>query len=524
MTRAADLVFRNGVVWDHAGTPGRAPRALAVSGGRIVAVGADAEALAAIAGEVVDLAGGALLPSFGDGHVHPIFGGLGQRFADVRNKSSVAELVDSVARWAAEHPDEPWVRGDGYDPTLAPGGVFEAAWLDAVVPDRPAWLRASDFHTAWVNTVALEMAGIGTGTPDPDGGEIVRRPDGSPVGTLREWGALHLVEAVAPRIPAGVLVDCLLQAARHLASLGFTWVQDAMVQADGVDAWLAAAASGGLAVRGNLALLASPETWRADLDRFVAQRDRVAREGRGVVSANSVKFFADGVIEAGTGALLEPYDDCPHSHGLPNWDWPELAEAVAAVDALGFQPHIHAIGDAGVRGALDAFAVAEQRNGPRDRRPVIAHAHVVDPADRPRFAELGVVANFEPLWARPEPLITELTEPRLGPTRSGYQYPIASLLRSGRVSFGTDWPVTSPDPRAGLAVAVTRRLLDGSPHDPWLPEERITIQEAVAAYTRGVAYQAFEESAWGDLVPGARADLVHLGADPRGTDPLDLPK
>ncbi len=526
---APDTVFVGGAVWLHGLPREAAPTALAVAGGRIVALGDEAARLAPSAAEVVDLEGGALLPAFGDGHAHPVFAGLDDFLADVRDKPTLEETLAGVARWAAEHPEAPWVRGDGYDPTLAPGGVFLASWLDEVVPDRPVWLRASDYHTAWVNSVALERAGIRASTADPPDGEIVRDADGRPSGTLREWGAWRLVEAVAPPLPGSLLTASLLTATARFASLGVTWVQDAWAEAEAVDAWLGAAASGRLTVRGNLALLASPASWRDDLDALVATRERVAAEGAGLVTARTVKFFADGVIEAGTGALLEPYVDCGHSHGLPNWDWAELAEAVAAVDALGFQVHLHAIGDAAVRAALDAVAVAGERNGPRDRRAVVAHAQLVQPVDRPRFAELDVVANFEPLWICRDANVTELTLPRLGEPRGSWQYPVATLAASGRVSFGSDWPVSSPDPRLGLAVAVTHEVppYDGGawpPGEPWLPEERLSLEDAVAAYTSGVAYQAGEEDRWGSIAVGHDADLVHLAVDPRTVDVRELPQ
>ncbi|MEZ5250177.1 MAG: amidohydrolase family protein [Ilumatobacteraceae bacterium] len=231
------------------------------------------------------------------------------------------------------------------------------------------------------------------------------------------------------------------------------------------------------------------------------------------MSANTVKFFADGVIEAGTGFLVEPYEDAPHSCGLPNWAPAELNEAVAAVDADGFQIHIHAIGDGGVRMALDAIEHAIRRNGPADRRPVIAHTQLVHPDDRHRFATSGVIANFEPLWAQLDPVMLELTIPRLGAARSALQYPIGSLVAAGaRISFGSDWPVTTVDPLDGLGVAVSRQTADGRPVEGWCPRERVPMLTAIAAYTAGSAHQAFDDDRT-SLGVGAPADLVVLGAD-----------
>jgi predicted amidohydrolase YtcJ len=240
----------------------------------------------------------------------------------------------------------------------------------------------------------------------------------------------------------------------------------------------------------------------------------------GRLGLTTVKLFVDGVIEGGTGALLEPYCALAHDpssgggHGIANWRPGELAAACAAFDAAGFQLHLHAIGDAAVRDALDAFEHVHAVNGARDRRPVVAHTHLVHPADRTRFRTLGAVANFEPLWAQPNEIMVDLTEPRLGPERSGWQYPIGSLLRDGaHVSFGSDWPVSSHVPLEGIEVAVTRQV-PGDPDAGVLhADERIHRDDAFAAYTAGVAYQAGEEAETGTIAVGQRADLVLTDAD-----------
>jgi predicted amidohydrolase YtcJ len=510
----ADQLFTGGTI--RTGMPGAtASTALAVAGGRVLAVGQDALASRGPRTDVTDLAGGTLLPSFGDGHAHPLLGGLGLRGAPVRQAGSVAEILAAVAAWAAAHPGAEWVTGDAFDPTLAPGGRFDARWLDSVIADRPVALRTTDHHTLWVNSEALRRAGLDAGTSEPAAGEIVRRADGSPLGTLREWGAIGPVLDLLPAPGPAEQAAALAQVSALFAAAGITFVQDALVEHDQVDAWLAAAAAGSLRFRANLAFRAEPTAWKDQLAEFAADRDRVRGGAPGWLTARTVKFFADGVIEAGTAALLQPYDDCPRSHGIANWTPDELADAMTAADAAGFQAHVHAIGDAGVRLALDAIAETARRNGPADRRPVLAHVQLIDPADLPRFAALGVIANLEPLWAQPDPVMTALTLPRVGAARGARQYQIATLLNSGaRVSFGSDWPVTAYQPLAGIATAVTRQTPAGNPDSGWLPAERITAADAQAAYSAGVAYQAFEEHQWGMLRPGMRADLIHLAADP----------
>jgi hypothetical protein len=308
------------------------------------------------------------------------------------------------------------------------------------------------------------------------------------------------------------LPACLGELARH----GIVWVQDALVTADLLDTYVAAASAGPLSCRFNLAFRAQPGSWRTQVDEFVGQRALLsAVDGAGrSLTARTVKFFADGVIEAGTGFLLEPYVDAPHTCGLPNWAPDELADAVRVFDAAGFQIHIHAIGDGGVRMALDAIEHAQRYNGAADRRPVIAHTQLVHVDDVSRFASLGVIANFEPIWSQLDPIMVELTIPRLGPERSRLQYQIGTLAGCGaRISFGSDWPVSSLNPIEGLAVAVARTTNAGTPAGGWLPEERVPLLQAISAYTAGTAYQAFDEHDRGRLARGAWADLAVLAAD-----------
>jgi hypothetical protein len=316
----------------------------------------------------------------------------------------------------------------------------------------------------------------------------------------------------------------LTRSTAMLAAAGVTWVQEAALHPDDVGSYLDCAAAGELAVRVNIALRAEPGQWPKQRAAFAAARAYAAAGQADMVSARTVKFFADGVVEAGTAAMLWPYEDAPASCGLPVWSPAELAEAVTAFDADGFQVHIHAIGDAGVRAALDAIATAAQRNGARDRRSVVAHTQVVSPDDLARFAELGVVANFEPLWAQLDPVQTELTLHRLGQARAEWQYPMGALLASGAViSMGSDWPVSSHRPLEGLAVAITRQTRDGNPPEGWLPAQRLPVAAALSAYTLGSAYQAFEDHLWGTVVPGKRGDLVWLAADPYAVPPLEWP-
>ena len=521
-TASRPISFRGGTIWT--GTDDQTTDALLVVDGKVAAVGPDVASHPHYAGaDEVDLAGGFLMASFGDGHAHPLLGGLEAAGPPVRPCTSVDEIVAAVRTFASQHPDDEWIIGASYDGSLAPEGLFDARWLDAAVPDRPVVLRAWDYHTLWVNSTALQRAGITADTPDPVLGEIPHRPDGSVLGTLREWGAMDLINTVMPQRDPDVRVAALDTAARYYLARGVTWAQDAWVEPGDVDTYVEAARRGALGMRFNLAFYADPRFFDAQLDGFADARRRVAEIASPLLTAHTVKFFADGVVENETGALLEPYCSGMHNHGMVVWEGDSLAQAARRVDDAGLQIHIHAIGDAAVRQALDAIQYVATTNGPRDRRPVIAHAQLVDAADLDRFAQLGVIPNMQPLWAQMDALMTVLTVPRLGPVRSENQYRMRTLADSGApLAFGSDWPVSSGAPLDGLAIAVSRRTVDGDPPQGWTPREILPVQRALLAGTAGVAYQAFAEGDWGRIRPGFSADLVWLDRDPRSTPPLEI--
>ena len=513
-------IFTGGVIWTGSGSE---TDALLVADGVVRAIGDEARSSAAGADQV-DLGGGFLMPSFGDGHAHPLYGGLESAGPAVRPCKTVDEIVSAVKEFAARNPDQEWIVGASYESSMAPDGLFDARWLDAAVPDRPVVLRAWDYHTMWCNSVALDRAGITADTQDPALGEIPHREDGSVLGTLREWGAMDLMNAVMPAHSEDVRLAALGTAADYYLARGVTWVQDAWVEPADVDTYITAAAKDLLRMRFNLALYADPRHFDSQVTAYDDARRRVVEAGSPLLTANTVKFFADGVVENETGALLQPYCNALHNHGQRNWEGDSLAEAAARVDELGLQIHIHAIGDAAVRQALDAIEYVVRHNGPRDRRPVIAHAQLVDDADMERFAALKVIPNMQPLWAQLDALMMVLTVPRLGAERADKQYRIRSLHESGApLAFGSDWPVSSGAPLKGISVAVSRQTEVGEPAGGWTPDEILPIELALSSYTAGVAYQAFADAGWGRLTPGVSADMLWLNRDPRITAALELP-
>ena len=517
-----DLAFVNGRV----ATMDAARRwagAVAVSQGQIVAVGTDGDVgeLIGSATEVVDLAGRLLVPGFQDAHVHPPSSGLEMLRCNLSEAYDAREYERIVSEYASANPEEPWVVGGGWSMDIFPGGNPPKDVLDRVVPDRPVFLMSRDGHSAWVNSRALEIAGVTRDTPDPADGWIVRDAAGEPAGAVHE-GAFVLVERHVPEATPSDWVDGLLAAQRHLHALGITAWQDAIVGGSypTLDAYRQVAASGELTARVVGALW-----W--DRYRGIEQvQDLLAARGRsrvGRFAATTVKIMQDGVIENFTAAVLEPYLDAEgrltDNRGKSFVEAEELKAAVTRLDAEGFQVHIHAIGERAVREALDAFESARAANGSNDHRHHIAHIQVVHPDDVPRFRELGVVANAQPLWAVNEGQMLHLTIPFLGPERSSWQYPFASLVRSGAVlAMGSDWSVSSANPLWEMHVAVNRTAPDayeygGGTGEPFLPHERIDLATALAGFTINSAYVNHLDDLTGSIEVGKRADLAVLDRD-----------
>ena len=512
----ADLLFTGGPVL----TPeGRTATAVAVTGGRIVAVGHDElRDLAGPRTEVVDLAGRLLLPGFQDAHVHPVSAGLELTQCDPTGARTAEETVARVRAYADAHPEREWITGGGWSMEAFEGGTPTKELLDAVVPDRPVYLPNRDHHGAWVNSRALDRAGITRHTPDPADGRIERDAAGEPSGTLQE-GAMQLVGRLTPPATPADRLAALLHAQRHLHALGITAWQDALVgdflgMDDPSEAYVTAAREGSLTARVVGSLWWDRARGAEQIPELVERR---AALSHGRFQASTVKLMLDGVAETGTAALLEPYlDKCgcaTANRGTSFIDAAQLPKYVTELDALGFQCHFHALGDRAVRDALDAIEAARSANGPTDTRPHLAHLQVVHPDDVPRFAALGATANIQPLWAAHEPQMDELTIPFLGAERAAWQYPFAALLRSGaRLAAGSDWPVSSPDPLQGIHVAVNR-VEPGATAPVFLPTQRITLTEALTAYTEGSSYVNHLDDT-GRVRVGALADLTVLDRDP----------
>ena len=514
--RPADIVFTGGHVHTvDVRRPGA--EAVAIHGDRISAVGTTDDVASAVGPttRVIDLAGRLLVPGFQDAHVHPLSGGMDRMQCDLREAEGREAVLATVRAYADEHPDDTWVIGSGWYMGDFPGGLPRREDLDRVVPDRAAFFPNRDGHSAWVNSRALKLAGITRDMIDPADGRIERDPDGTPTGVLHE-GAADLVEVLLPVPGPDEWLAAFQLAQSYLHSLGITAWQDAIVTPDYLEVYRRAAEAGLLTARVEAALWWERAKGAEQVAELVA---RSATGSSGRLRANSVKIMLDGVLETFTGAMIDPYldrDGRPtKNRGIDFVDSESVRRHVVQLDAAGLQVHFHAIGDRAVRVALDAIEAARQANGMTDTRPHISHIQVIHPDDVPRFAPLGAVANAQPLWACHETNMDELTIPILGPERSGWQYPFGSLLRSGaRLAMGSDWSVTTPDPLLEIEVAVNRIYPTArDTAKAFLPDERLTLEQAVEAFTLGSAYVNHLDDETGTIAPGKLADLAVVDRD-----------
>jgi predicted amidohydrolase YtcJ len=519
-TPPANLLLEGATVYVSPDAP-PARLSILVRQGSIAFVGEASEARRQAAGaSAIDLTGRVILPGLADAHGH--LEGLGQalEIADLRGAADAEEAGRRMAAMAARLPQGAWVEGRGWDQNRWPGADFpDAGVLDRAVPGRPALARRVDGHALWVNSAALKAAGVTASTKDPDGGRILRRPDGSPSGVLVD-NAMALVWKVRPASTPADTERWLLAAMKACARVGLTEVQDASAYGPPAISILERLSS-----RGELPIRVYA-TVSPDEKTLPGAFRRGSRIGKGsdFLTVRAVKAYADGALGSRGAAMLAPYSDEAGWLGLPVMPPARLDELALAARKNGWQLWIHAIGDRGNRTSLDAFhkaALAVPDAPPGSARPRIEHAQVVSLADLPRFASEGVIASMQPTHATSD---MSWAEKRIGPERLVGAYAWKSLLRSGaRLAGGSDFPVESEDPRLGFYAAVTRQDLQGRPEGGWTPAEKLSRAEALALFTTGAAYAAFEEDRRGRIAPGFEADLTVLGADPMTVPASTIP-
>lgn len=525
----ASMIFVNAKVLTM-GTPARS-EALAVAGNRILAVGPEAEirALAGPQTRIVDAQGGTLMPGFVESHLHLFSGAYGQTLLQLTQTKGFDAMKAAVQTFAAANPEAGLLFAQGADyEILGPGISLDRHVLDQMCPDKPLAVMTYDFHTLFANTAALKAAGLLHGRALPLGNEVVIGPDGLATGELREKFALLPVlelrttggremlgmSGIEPPLPPSEKewredIEVLKQGLRFTAAKGITSMHNMDGNRHLLELLSKVEAEGGLTARVSVPFHLTREMALSELDRASA----MTADFTGKITCGRVKIFVDGVIESGTAAMLEVYADKPGLRGDPIFDAASFAKAAIEIDRRGLQIAVHAIGDAAVRITLDGYEAAQKANGKRDSRHRIEHIEMIDPADIPRFADLGVIASFQPLHA---PQGESPTTRSIGPKRAQTAYAWRALAESGAVvAFSSDWPIVPVDPLLGIQTALTRQ-----PHLPGLPDQRLPLHQVLAAFTCNGAYAGFLEQDTGRLLPGMLADLVLLSGDIEAT-PVD---
>jgi predicted amidohydrolase YtcJ len=517
----AGLIVVNGHLFES-GPPGAVAEtqststAVAVRDDRIIEIGSDESVLAhrGPGSMMFDARGATVMPAFDDAHTHLRSGSIALDQLDLFGLASLDDIQAAVRRYADANPDRDWIAGRGWLYASIPGGAPTRAQLDAVVPDRPVYLECFDGHTGWANTPAMEASGIDDATADPRDGRIVRDASGAATGLLLE-GAIDLVESVLPEPDEDELLRLVRRGLQANVVAGIASCQDAWARPDDL-ALLRRLndTDGGLPVRVRMAMELLPalgiDRWTDDLERFEA----AVREHEidGWLRGGILKSFLDGVVETHTASMLEPYPGT-ETRGEPRWTDGDLRDAILLAHRGGWQVELHAIGTAAVRQALDAYEALGEGEA-RRRRHRVEHIETLDPADLPRFAELGVVTSFQPFHAVPDAGGVGLWSEQLGPELAGSGWRLRSLLGSGAaVAFGSDWPVVPLDPFLEIHAAVNRRTVENQPPEGFFPAEALTLPQALAAATWGSAFAEHAEAERGSLRVGKLADLIVLDRD-----------
>lgn len=529
----ADTIIINARVYTAARGPSTWAEAIALKGDKIVSVGT-ATQINHFRGPhtmVIDGGGRLVVPGFTDCHIHFLDGALSLEQIQLEGTKDVAEIQQRVKAYAGAHPDKPWILGRGWSyPVFGKFGLPDKRMLDEIVPDRPVYLEGFDGHTWWANSKALQMAGITKQTPDPPGGSIVHDPKtGDPTGAIKEDSADALMRRVIPPPSQEEKLKALRAGLKEANRVGLVRVHSAggvsvnSSDLSNVDLLEQLRQSGELTLRFYLAYRVNPPiVTRKQVQEIEQVRRRYHDDW---ISAGAVKFFMDGVIETHTAAMLQPYSDDPSLSGELLWEPEKYQQAVTELDRMGIQVFTHAIGDRAIRTALDGYESAAKTNRSHDARHRIEHIEAVSAVDIPRFGKLGVIASMQPLHAYPDDDTLKLWAGNVGPERAQRAWAWNSIQKQGgHLAFGSDWPVVTMNPWRGLQNAVTRQTPEGDPPGGFVPQERISLQDAIEGYTIGAAYAGHRERTEGSLEPGKLADLIVLNQDLFKIEPNEIGK
>ncbi len=515
----ADLVVLHGKIYT-VNTKQPWAEALAIRGGKIIAVGSDKqmESYRGASTQVIDAKGHLVLPGFVDTHVHFTGGSFSLQHVKLDDAESIPEIQKRVKEYAAAHPGTSFVEGFGWMyPVFGKEALPDKKYLDEVLPDRPVLLTAYDGHTSWANSKALQMAGITKDTPDPLNGIVVKDPKThEPTGALKE-AAGELVSQLIPKPTREETRAALLQGIHYANQLGLTRVHSAGGDDTNLDLLEELRKQGQLTLRFYVAPFLEPPTLKPDnIEHLEKLRHTYADEW---IDAGAVKFLGDGVIEAHTAAMLQPYSDDPSLIGKPNWSAEEFTKAVTELDRRGFQIFTHAIGDRTIQQTLDGYAAAHKANDTKDSRDRIEHIEDPSADEVPRFGREGIIASMQPLHAYPNEDILQVWARNVGPLRAQRAWPWHDIAAAGgRLAFGSDWPVVTLNPWPGVQNLLTRQTTEGNPPGGWITKECITLAQSIEGYTLGAAYAGRREKTEGSLEVGKLADLIVVSQDLFHTD------
>lgn len=522
---SATLIFTNGKIWTGE-SDSTFVEALALKDNKVMAIGTNSEILEYLGSktQLIELNGKLVTAGFNDAHIHFLSGSMGLSLVELSSTESLEEMLQKTQEYIQANSDQEWITGRGWQYTFFESGLPDHESMKVLDIDKPVFIRAYDGHTAYANPKALELAGVNSKTQFSGFGELVKDKNGNPTGALKER-AMDLVGKIVPEPTFEDKLEALKKGLGYAASLGITSIQNANGTEEDLRLFQALYHRGELSLRYAAAFSVSEATTADQLDRFTFLKDSVGTNNPWL-RADAIKFMIDGVIEGHTGAMLAPYSDLPASDPLAlgqlNFTLERYQELVKDLDQRGFRLYTHAIGDRGVREALNAYEIAQKENQTPGKRHRIEHIETIHPADIPRFAQLGVLPSMEPIHA--EPGTTTVWSNAVGEDRIPYSFAWKSLLdQEADLVFSSDWPACiSLNPIRGLHIAVNRRNPKGYPEGGWIPQEKISLAQALKAYTFMGAYSSFEEHIKGKLIPGQLADLVVFSDDLFSIDPMKI--
>lgn len=506
-----DLILFNGKIFTGNNT--NLTQAIAIKNNRIVRVGTSQQIkkLAKKGTRFINLEGKMVMPGINDAHIHFLSGSLGLTKINLNDCTTEQEALDSIADYAKKNPTKKWILGMGWQYKIFKNGMPNKSSLDKIISDKPVFIESYDGHSAWANSKALEMAGINSETKFNGFGEIIKDAQGQPTGAITE-AACYLVDKFIPEPTRTEKIEALKTGMKYAATLGITSIQNASGTIEEFELYQYLLKKGLMTVRSSTAFSAGNKTTQADINSFVKLKNSMASNP--FLKAGAIKFVLDGVIESHTAVMLNPYSDVPKTAETANGkialDYKVYKKLVTQFDTLGFQIYTHAIGDSSVRAALNAYEFSKNTNQTYNRRHRIEHIEQSNTMDIPRFAKLGVLASMEPIHADPGTI--DVWAKAVGNERLPFSFVWNTILKNKvKLVFSSDWPACiTPNPMRGLHNAVNRRTIDGLPENGWVPEQKISLFEALKAYTQGGAYSSFEEKIKGKIEAGYLADLIVL--------------